>query len=755
MPIILFALGSLAGLGIPFTSTELGGNRVDYAISARLEDPDKHLVGSLTAHWTNRTNVPTRELWFHLYLNAFSNNRSTHLIEAKGALRGVDFKEGWGFERVTSVRVAGSDVTATFRYRQPDDKNLEDTTVASVDLPREIAPGETVDVEVAWDSQLPRVRRRTGFKDDFILAAQWFPKLGVFDGEKGWNCHQFHSSTEFFSDYGTYDVTLDLPARFAGKVFGSGLVEASDVKAERCVTKIFAPSHADRERVDSTGKKPVVHDFMWTADPRYVVHNETFRVAEWMTRFASEVDFAKRAVGVDHDLGLRDVDVTVLIHPERESQAHRHFEAACASLFFYGLWFGGYPYEHATVVDPAWGGGAASGMEYPTIFTAGTQLFTTEDMHSPEGVTVHECGHQFWYALVGNNEFESSWMDEGFNTFSTSETVYRAFGKRRATTAYSGLFADGVATAPLGGGDAWSDALSARALPFWSWRPLRDSGFVDWWRDQPSIAFAPQHDDPRWSDRGRFLQDPDRDKIDTPAWLYADSLGYRVNSYNRPAVALRSIPAAIEGEYKGVDGHALFVRGMRRYAEKFRYRHPSPGDFFATFQEGAGVDLSWYFPQLFESQGTVDWRISAEQREEPKRDGLVQPEPGAQFVKTDKIQSAGESSAKTWLVDVMVAKRGELVLPVWIRLTWDDGTHEDLVWTRAEQAAQRYLKISRRSTKKLVEAAVDPDRGYAIDLDQSDNRWVDATDSVAPARWFERAFSRLGEAFFWQAGIGG
>ena len=126
-----------------------------------------------------------------------------------------------------------------------------------------------------------------------------------------------------------------------------------------------------------------------------------------------------------------------MIHPERIEQADRHIKATGAALFFYGLWFGEYPYSQITVVDPAWGGGGASGMEYPTLFTCGTRLFTTEDMHSPEGVTVHECGHQFWYGLVGNNEFEAAWLDEGFNSFTDSEVMWRVYGPRRQTTSYS------------------------------------------------------------------------------------------------------------------------------------------------------------------------------------------------------------------------------------------------------------------------------------------------------------------------------
>ncbi|MCC6406164.1 MAG: M1 family metallopeptidase, partial [Planctomycetes bacterium] len=605
------APGAAGVSGAP--GADRGGNRLAYRIQARLEDPEKRLSGSLDVRFENRTDTAARDAWFHLYLNAFSNTRSTHLIESKGSLRGNSIEDEWGWQRITSVRVGERELLATLRFRQPDDQNVDDRSVFSVELPEAVEPGGSVELHVEWESQLPRVRRRTGYKDDFILAAQWFPKLGVFEGEHGWNCHQFHAVTEFYSDYGTYDVVLDLPEEYAGKVFGSGVVEASETKDGRVLTTIAAPSRADRERVDHTGNRAVVHDFTWTADPRYVVHRETFRVGEWLARFPEEVDRVREALQKEPDTGMRDVEVTVLIHPERAEQAHRHFEATSAALFFYGLWWGGYPYEHVTCVDPAHGAGAG-GMEYPTLFTAGTQLFTTPDMHSPESVTIHECGHQFWYGLVGNNEFESAWLDEGFNTFTTSETLVRAFGLRRGTTQYSELFVDGVTYTPAPGGGAWADALSARTLPLLEWHPIRSSGLLDRWRDQPALTFAPQWDDPRWNDRTRFLSDPDRDAVDTHAWLYADSLGYRVNAYNKPATMLRSLPAAISAEWPGTDGWEVFLRGMRGYSEAYRFRHPTPDDFFAGFDAAAGVDMSWYFAQVAREAGSIDWRISVDQR---------------------------------------------------------------------------------------------------------------------------------------------
>ena len=140
-------------------------------------------------------------------------------------------------------------------------------------------------------------------------------------------------------------------------------------------------------------------------------------------------------------------------------------------LFFYGLWYGPYPYAELTAVDPAWGARAAGGMEYPTLFTCGTRMFTKPRMYSPESVTVHEAGHQFWYGLVGNNEPEAAWLDEGFNSFSDSETLFREYGTRRAATAYSRLNLWGTSpTSPPGGTKvARAFALESLRVP----NPLR------------------------------------------------------------------------------------------------------------------------------------------------------------------------------------------------------------------------------------------------------------------------------------------
>ena len=761
-------------------------NFVTYDIRAELDNDAKYLRGSETITWTNRSGAPTSELWFHVYLNAFSNNRSTHLIESGGKLRDTEVSDEWGWQWVRELRVNGESVIDSFQYRAPDTApsaadgyvQNDDRSVFSVDLPERVKSGETITIDLIWESQLPRVRRRTGYKGDFYLNAQWFPKLGVLEGGT-WNCHEFHRSTEFYSDYGYYRVTLDLPAEYRGadgelRVGGSGrLTDLVQEKGRDRIEVYFeAPSKSDRVTEDHLGHMPMVHDFTWTADPNYVVHTETFKFSEWAEKHPEEVEIARKAFGPDVEVDLRDVDVTLLIQPERAEQAARHVRATEAALFFYGLWFGEYPYEHITVIDPAWGGRAAGGMEYPTIFTCGTKLGTTPDMYVPESVTVHEAGHQFWYGLVGNNEFEAAWMDEGFNSYTDSEVLWREYGPQRKTTEYSKIAVDGRRmTGPPSGGEFANWALAKRweVDGYPALKPMRSSGFLDFWRDQPWLTFQRAFDDPRWSDRAGFLREPSGDPVDKHAWIYRDGGTYRSNSYPRTAVLLRTL--------KGLVGNEAFLRGMRHYAKTWRNRHPYPDDFFAAFQQGAGVDCQWFLEDAFRTVKQTNWGVSVSQSRasEPagwfqegngpfKELSLAEEEPEPDVVHAgDAEAQEGEDEAPEedteakppWEVSVLFTQQEEFCIPITWEITYTDGATERGEWTRAQQLEQNWSRLSFESDKKVASVVLDPDSNYWIDTDMSDNQWHAKKDEVTALRWSERVLSQWEHMLLWYMSVGG
>jgi hypothetical protein len=279
----------------------LSPRNASYSIDVALDPARRRLSGRELLTWRNTSTVSTSELQFHLYYNAWKNTRSTWLREAALSRRADTRRLGaadWGWVDVSAVRLVGSggappiDLTTDARHIAPDDGNKDDETVMRVPLPRDVGPGETVNVELEWTAQVPRTFARTGAVGDSYFLAQWFPKIGVLE-DSGWNCHQFHAGTEFYADYGVYDVRLRVPAGW--------VVGATGTQRER------------RDNGDGTTThryyQEDVHDFAWTTSPDYLVREARF----------------------EHP-GLPAVAMRLLLQPEHAGQADRYFAATRAAL---------------------------------------------------------------------------------------------------------------------------------------------------------------------------------------------------------------------------------------------------------------------------------------------------------------------------------------------------------------------------------------------------------------------------------------
>ena len=490
----------------------LSPRNASYTIRATLDPATRAITASETIVWRNITANAATELRFHLYWNAWRDASSTFMRERTLGGTPVDSRrraDEWARIDVSSIKIAGPspvDLTASQRFIAPDDGNEQDRTVMSVPLPTAIEPGGTATIDVAWTSRVPRTIARTGAIGNFFFIAQWFPKIGVLE-DTGWNCHQFHSGTEFFSDYGSYDVSLTVPAGWP--------LGATGVERERRDNGNGTATH--RYYQDD------VHDFAWTTSPDYLVRTARFEHAT-----------------------LPPVDMRLLLQPEHRGQAERHFDATRATLKYYGEWFGPYLYGHITIVDPAWQSGAG-GMEYPTLFTAGSQWLAPADVITPEGVTVHEAGHQFWYGMVGNNEFEHAWLDEGFNTFSTARTVAQAFSPNYLAVRYFG-------------------------------------GFIPWvFRD---IALSRETDGNRLPG---YRRDAKSDAQSTETFRYFPSTGGSI-TYDKTALWLNTLERWL--------GWTTLQPIMSTFFSTWRFRHPKPDDFFQTANPMSGRDLRAFFDEV-------------------------------------------------------------------------------------------------------------------------------------------------------------
>jgi len=379
-----------------------------YTLTATLDPATRTVTGAGRLTWRNISGIPATELRFHLYWNAFRDAKSTWMRELALVRKSATLRppEDFGSIDLTKFAIAnGADLLARATFIAPDDGNTDDRTVLSVPLDRPVAPGETIVLDLGWTSRVPRTFSRTGVLGNYFFFGQWFPKIAVLE-PGGWNSHQFHATTEFFADFGTYDVSLTVPA---GWVVGATGREDKQTNNGNGTT-----THRYVEDDD--------HDFAWTTSPDFVERRERF-----------------------DDAGLPPVEMRLLLQPDHLDQAARHFTATRLALKSYGTWFGPYPYGHLTIVDPvtifnsAVQGGSTGGMEYPTLITAGTRWRSPWTWSELEEVTIHEAGHQFWYGIVATNEFEHAWMDEGINTYSTAKTMAEAFPDRfRAVGRYFG-----------------------------------------------------------------------------------------------------------------------------------------------------------------------------------------------------------------------------------------------------------------------------------------------------------------------------
>jgi hypothetical protein len=600
----LLGVASAAAAAQGAVNPPLSPRNASYTIDARLDPSARVIVGAETIVWRNITGTTATELQFHLYWNAWKNARSTWMREraiAFGAPEADRPADDLAHIDVTAIRLTSpitADLTASQHFITPDDDNADDQTVMALPLPQPVGPGGSVTVELAWSAHVPRTFARTGAIGDFFFIAQWFPKLGVFQ-DTGWNCHQFHEATEFFSDYGVYDASLTVPQRW--------IVGATGVQRERVDNPDGTATH--RYHQDD------VHDFAWTTSPDFIVRTARF----------------------EHPT-LPAVDMRLLLQPEHAGQADRHFDATRTTLKYYGEWFGAYPYGHITIVDPAYQSGAG-GMEYPTLFTAGTRWLAPARVTTPEGVTVHEAGHQFWYGIVGNNEFEDAWMDEGLNTFSTARAVAQVYDPNFLTIRYFG-------------------------------------GFVPWvYRD---IALSRETEGNRLAG---YRRDAKSDAQSTPSFRYFPSTGGSI-TYNKTALWLNTLERWL--------GWPTLQRVMAAHFDRWKFKHPTPDDFFRTATEVAGRDLQPFFDQVYRSSNVFDYGVQ----------DLTAAREGPQYRS-----------------NVVVRRYGEATFPVDVLVTFENGERVTERW----DGLDRWKLYSYVRPSAAVSAEVDPKRVLLLDVDYTNN----------------------------------
>ncbi len=597
-------------------------------------DRDQHTVsGFEVVTFRNTTREAVSELLFHSYYNAWKTDGSTWL-----SFRGRRLPEDITEEHLAWLQVTGADIQPnmffsredildTFAYIQPDDGNDWDQTLFRLGLPRPLPPAAEIELRIEFTIKVPRPFSRTGYIDDYYFLAQWFPKIAVLTDE-GWNAHQYFP-VEYFADYGTYDVRLTVPSDCVVGATGE-LVGRPETHQDGTTTHRF--------------RQEMVHDFAWVAWPEYLVYTEEY---EFLPGYETEV--------------------TLLLTPEHKRLRDRYLDATRYGIRYYSEWFGPYPYSTATIVDPAFNSGAG-GMEYPTFFTGGAPLFAANGVLRPEGVTIHEFGHQYWYGIVGNNEVEDAWLDEGFNSYRESRVQQVAYGSNHEMTTFFHL--------PV--------VLDEVEIPF------------------------------PWAGAPRYRSTVLVEALDMPS--YRKRFSYGANAYNKGEL--------MHWTLEGFLGWETWREVLSTWYERWKFRHPTSEDFFVIANEVSGVDLDPFFDTFYHTAAVMDYEVYAVENipagiphgstERPD----YAPEGGPEWAPAAPVVPEG------WLSRVTARRLGELTLPVEVLIEFGDGEQVIERWDGREQS----ITWTWRKPAEVVSVIIDPEEKLVLDVNRTNNSWMSRAD---------------------------
>jgi hypothetical protein len=341
-------------------------------------DPVAHTLqaqGQVT--WTNRSQRPVHDTFWHLYLNAFQHPRTAFLRSRLGEGRGDQLPSTWGRIKLTRLAVRSPDeapsravdLLPSLAPHSPDDP--DDQTDLRAPLPAPCQPQQSLVFDLAFEASLPSLVERTGFLENFHMVGQWFPKLARLRDDGTWSHFPFLRLSEFDADFGDYDITIEAPPTY--------VVGATGVRAEERTENGVRATRFLQEGV---------HDFAWTAWDQFLERTET----------------------------LDGVPVRALYPRGHEPAVRRQLEGLRVAIPCMRRRLGPYPYASLTLVQPPAGAGEAGGMEYPTLITTGGPWYGPPWLRTAEAVAVHEYGHQYFYGLLASDEHRHPFLDEGLNT---------------------------------------------------------------------------------------------------------------------------------------------------------------------------------------------------------------------------------------------------------------------------------------------------------------------------------------------------
>ncbi len=377
---------------------------VAYEITASLDEPSGVLSGSQRITYYNRSPDTLTTFSLHLYLNAFRpGSRWADRDSVEGRRRFNDLKDpDYAFNHVRNVRIMGDGVEAIYPF-------APDSTIVRFKLPQPLAPGDSMVAEMDWDarpSTTPRRQGRQGRRFDF---AQWYPRVVTYD-TYGWNEHPLYPAGEFYGEFGTFLVKLDVSD---DQVVGAtGVPLCGDPGWERANQNPARAVEYGREFYPNAPGYAKLPEACGKGNEYTVTFHRVEPGRKRIIWYARDVHHFAMSLSPDYRYeggSYGGIAVHVLYSPgDEESWGNRivvkRTESALAWL---DSIFGKYPWPQITNVHRIEGGGT----EFPMMIMDGS---------ASEGLILHELGHNYLMGILANNEWREGWLDEGFTEFQTN-----------------------------------------------------------------------------------------------------------------------------------------------------------------------------------------------------------------------------------------------------------------------------------------------------------------------------------------------
>ncbi len=510
---------------------------VNYNIQVKLDDVKNFLRATETISYTNHSPDTLKFIWFHLWPNAYKNN-NTAFAKQKVENGAVDFyfskEEDRGFIDSLNFEVNGESVKLQY-----DSANID---IARIWLNKPLAPEAQITITTPFRVKIPKNFSRMGHAGQQYQISQWYPKPAVYD-RKGWHPIPYLDQGEFYSEFGKFDVFITLPKNYVmdatGVLFNDDENKWLAIKEAASRKKLGIEMTADQNSLaekdsaggfsfppSSTEMKTLhyhavdVHDFAWFADKRYLILKD-----EVTLESGKKVE-------------------TAVLFTENHSSTWKHaINYIDSAVYYYSKWIGDYPYPHATAVDGALVAGG--GMEYPMITVIG-------EGGNLDEVIAHEVGHNWFYGILGFNEREHAWMDEGINSF------------------YEARYSDrnlrpGNSIAPKFLGLAGMTNLKLKDLTY-------------------LLVARPHNDQP----------------ADIPSTQYTQ-LNYGAIVYAKVPMMMSHLAASIGMDNYDSTMHTLF--------NEWKFKHVYPEDMKYVFEHSSPMYFDWFFNQYLNTTDHLDFKL--------------------------------------------------------------------------------------------------------------------------------------------------